>query len=177
MRRHSCTRDGLLAALAACAVVSAGCVVHPASGRFAEREPSVTDDVLSYLEREWPLEADGVGDPASDSASGTAGDPVEQASHEDEFPCGEVVSDESCRPAGCGLGLGLGLGGRQPIRNVGARLRSWVRVPGWINGTTRPGTIPAGAGPPGRFFPVPVSPPFAPQGEQFFGDPTGPMGS
>jgi hypothetical protein len=158
----------MLAAVAVCAAASAGCVVHPSGGRLAERESTVTDDVLAYLEREWPLEDDPGAVVAADADPG-ARDVLAIA--EEPVECGEEVF--AGEPAACAVGRGVL---RPGLLRRGLPLPA-IPVPAWLGGASRPGTIPAAAGPPGRFFPAPVRPVFAPQGEPFFPEGVGPMGS
>jgi hypothetical protein len=159
----------MLAAVAACAVASAGCAVHPSGGRLAGRESTVTDDVLAYLEREWPLEEE------QGTVVATEQEPDSRevlALAEAPIGCADTV-DGGQPVAACGLGR---TGLRPGLLRGGFPLPA-IPVPSWLGGASRPGTIPAGAGPPGRFFPAPVRPVFAPQSEPFFPEGVGPMGS
>ncbi|WP_231933154.1 hypothetical protein [Botrimarina mediterranea] len=120
--------------VAAAALLASGCVAPPCQ----HAEPSVTRDVVDYLHREWPL----------------AGPPV-------------VPAD--AQRGGCTC-CGGGSGGAPTACQTGpecwdddwnqAGYQPHARAP---HGDLPP-AVPLDAPPPGRFFPAPVRPVFAPQG-------------
>lgn len=124
-----------IACLATTALLAGGCAIAP-EGQGGK---SVTHDVVDYLHREWPLAGPPV-IPADACAAacachGGGGCP------NDPVHCGDdgvVYVDDwdqpSCDPHAFG----------------------WTDDP--------PPAVPLEPGPPGRFFPVPVRPAFAPQG-------------
>jgi hypothetical protein len=133
-RLASTMRQCGLMTVAAAALLASGCVVAPCK----QAEPSVTRDVVDYFHREWPL----------------TGPPVIPA---DAQPC-------SC---GC-------CGGGAPVASQGPQAGPECWNDDWNQGgclphasgrhADLPPAVPLDAPPPGRFFPAPVRPVFAPQG-------------
>ncbi len=138
-------------------VLSIGCAVAPTQ----PGEPaSVTEDLSQFLKREWPLNgppvipADAM--PASMCACGQHGS------------CGEMsacdaANDSNCGGDECYQQDGYAYGANEP-EQVWAN--DWDAPPEMqkpkVIRVSRPPAIPNGPGPPGRFFPVPVKPVFAP---------------
>lgn len=145
----------LITLLLPLALLASGCAVAPTQ----PGEPaSVTEDMSQFLKREWPLKgppvipADAM--PASMCACGGHGGQSDACDATSEC---NLYGDE------CYQSDGYATGNQMP-EQVWAN--DWdapaeMQAPKVIK-VSRPPAIPNAPGPPGRFFPVPVKPVFAP---------------